>query len=99
VQLGIDAMCVDRRFDQLTCRISYRPRRHVNERIAQQLHDLLLVTVDQRRDQRLLARKILIQRPDADAGDIRNPVGARTVVAILYKNASGRSEQRIDGNP
>src|SRR5262249_3133520 len=61
-----------------------------------QLHHLLLVPVDQRRDQRLLAGEVLIQRADADACDMRNPVGAGAVVAFLDQNASGRFEQRTD---
>jgi hypothetical protein len=56
-----------------------------------------VVTLDHGGDERLLAREILIERADADAGDFGNPVGARLLKTFANQNASGCLDQRVDG--
>ena len=53
--------------------------------------------VDDGRDQGLLAREVLVQGTDTDAGDLGDPVGAGPVIAFVGQNASGRFQKRIDG--
>lgn len=47
----------------------------LNERRADDAHDLLVVTIDRGGDERLPAREILIERADLDAGDFGDLFG------------------------
>jgi hypothetical protein len=55
------------------------------------------VAVDHGGDERLLAGEILVERADADAGDLGDPVGAGLLEAFPDQNASGCLDQRVDG--
>ena len=57
---------------------------------------LVDVPLDERRDQRLLAREVLVERADADAGGVGDAVGAGAVVAFLDEDASSRREDDLD---
>jgi hypothetical protein len=60
------------------------------------LHELLVVALHDPRNERLLARKILVERADAHACFRGDPVGAGLVETIRDQNASGCFQQRID---
>src|SRR5687768_10535408 len=57
------------------------------------------MAVDQRGDQRLLTRKVLVDGSDADASRFCNAIGARPVVAPLDQNASSSGHQDIHHAP
>src|SRR5687767_2238012 len=50
----------------------------------------------ERSHERLFARKILVQRSDADPRRFRDPVGARFIETFFLQNASSRGEDRFD---
>ena len=97
MKLGIDAVSVDCNRNEFARRDLDWARSHLDQSVASQLRNLLRMAVDNRRDQRLLAREVLVQRTDTDAGHLGNPVGARAVIAFLHQNASSRFQERIDG--
>jgi hypothetical protein len=76
-----------------------RHRRAFGRREArpEDARDLLQVPVDEGRDERVLAGKVLVERADVDAGDLGDAVGAGAVVAFAKQNASSGVEQRGDG--
>src|SRR5579871_2085344 len=88
-------MGVDPELDQFTYRLLDWPHRHLDQRSAYQLYRLLGVAINHRGHERLLAWKILVERADADARRVGNPIGARAIVSILHKNASSRFKKRI----
>src|SRR5690606_31554716 len=56
----------------------------------------LAMTLEQRHHQRVLAREILVQRPDAHARDLGDAVGARPIEPLLDENASRGLEDGLD---
>ena len=97
MKLRIDAVGIDGGRDQFARRDLERARGDLEQGISDHLRQFLRVALDDGRDQRLLAREVLVERTDADAGHGRNFVGARPIVAFLDQNASSRFEKRFDG--
>lgn len=96
LQFRVDAVGFDRDADEAAHGFLDRHVRDFAECGADDGHDLLLVAVDHGGDERLLARKILIERADADAGDLGDAVGARLFKTLPDQNASSRLDQRVD---
>jgi len=97
VQIGIDRV---RAHDQLDHRAHGRAQRQIAHALELGHHrrrHLVLVAPEQRRDQRLLRREVLVERADRHAGGLRDLVGRRPIEAVLDQKASGRLEDRIDG--
>ncbi|KYF67700.1 hypothetical protein BE15_26865 [Sorangium cellulosum] len=97
MQSRIDPVCVDHDRHQPAYRRLDRLVNHVGQRHAHHIHHLLHVAVDDGGHQRLLAGEVLVERADADARRERDLVRAGRVVPLLRQNASGRREQRVDG--
>jgi hypothetical protein len=97
MKLGIDAVSVDCNRNKFARRDLDWPRCHLDQGVARHLRNFLRMAVNDRRYQRLLAREVLVQRTDTDAGHLGNPVGARPVIAFLHQNASSRFQKCIDG--
>jgi hypothetical protein len=64
--------------------------------MADDLHDFMVVTLDDRNDERLLAGKILIQRTHADARLLGDVIRARLIETFPDQNASGCFDQGVD---
>ena len=96
VKFWIDAVGLDSGRHERARRALDRQIGDVAERSARDLEQFLRVALDDGRDQRLLAREILVERADADAGHGGDLVGARPIVALFHQNASGRFDERID---
>jgi hypothetical protein len=96
VKLRIDTVSLDRGCDEFARRDVDRARGDLEQGVEDHLRQFLRVALDDGRDQRLLAREVLVERADADAGHGRDLVGARPVVAFLDQNASSRFDKRID---
>src|SRR5262249_28168115 len=86
----IDAMCLDGNRNEFACRDLDRPCSHLDQGIARHLRELLRVALDQRGDQRLLVREVLVQLTDTDPSHLGNPVRARAVISLFDQNASSR---------
>ena len=84
MQLGIDAVTVDRKRNELARRGLDRERSCLDQGVASHLRNLFRMAIDNRRYQRLLAREVLVQRPDTDASHLGNPVSARSVIALFH---------------
>ena len=69
-------MRLDRRGDEPAHRLLDRLRRNFRQRAAHDLHDLLIMAIDDGGNERLLAGEILIERADAYARLFGDPVGA-----------------------
>src|SRR5262249_59474541 len=67
MELGIDAMRLDRRGDHPAHRLLDRLRGDLGQRGTDDLHDVLVVTIDDSGNERLLAGVTLVERADADA--------------------------------
>src|SRR5262249_16029037 len=65
MELGIDAMRLDRRGDHPAHRLLDRLRGDLGQRGTDDLHDVLVVTIDDSGNERLLAGEILVERADA----------------------------------
>src|SRR5690606_16270269 len=55
--------------------------------------------LDQASRHRLLGREVLVQAADADAGDLRHPVGGEAVRPLALQNASRRLQDRRHRGP
>jgi hypothetical protein len=51
---------------------------------------------DQRGHERGLVRKVLVDRSDTDAGDLRNAVRVEAIERLVAQNASSRFKDRFD---
>ncbi len=60
---------------------------------------LVEVPLQQRASQRLLVRKVLIERADADPGHFGDAIGVRAIQAVLDKNASRRGQDIVHERP
>lgn len=63
----------------------------LSHRFADDLHEIAIVALDDGGDQCLLAREILIERTDADASRIGDPIRTGSVEAVSHQNARVRS--------
>ena len=81
VKLWVDAVGVEHDGNEFARRDLDRARRHLGQRVADRLHHLVHMAVDDSRDQRLLAREVLIERADADA---RYGAAILLVLALSY---------------
>jgi arsenite methyltransferase len=97
VKLRIDAVSIDPGRNQLAYSDLDRARGDPEKRIAGNFRQFLRVSLDNGRDQCLLAGEVLVERADADAGRGRDLVGARPGVALFDQNASSRFDKRFDG--
>lgn len=97
VKLGVDAVSGDGGPDEFARSRFDRERGDPEVRVANHARQFLRMALDDGRDQRFLAREILVERANADAGDGRNPVGARPFVTLLRQNASSRFDKGVDG--
>ena len=96
MQLGVDAMRLDRYGNKPAHRFLNRLRRDLRQRATDDLM-ILIATIDDGGNERLLARKILVKRTDADPGQFSDPVGAGPVETFPDQNASGRFNKRLNG--
>src|SRR3546814_2040481 len=81
VEFGIDAVRIDSHGDQPAYgRLDWQ-RIDLRQRTAYDAHHLLLVAIDDRGYQCVLAWEVLVERADADAGFLGDPVGVGEVVA------------------
>jgi hypothetical protein len=99
VKFWVNAVGFNHDGNELARRDFERACRHFDHGVAHYLHHFVHVTVDHSRDQRLLAREILVQRTNTHARHGGDLVGARPIVAFFHQNASSRFEERIDGKP
>src|SRR5580693_7924007 len=90
----IDAMRLDGHRDHLAHRFLNREAHRFRQLAADDLHDLLIVTIDDGDDERLLAGEILVERTDAHARHLRDPIRAGLVESLAGENASGRFDER-----
>src|SRR5262249_8747675 len=95
MELGIDPMRLDRGGDHLAHRLLDRLRRNLGQRSTDDLHDVLIVTIDDGGNERLLAGEVLVERPDADARHFGDAVGAGSVETLADQNASSRFDERV----
>src|SRR5262249_47879917 len=65
MELGIDAMRLDRGGDHLAHRLLDRLRPNLGQRGADDLHGVLIVTIDDGGNERLLAGELLGERADS----------------------------------
>jgi hypothetical protein len=91
-QMGRDVGLDDRADDGRERRVT-EPRHHDVEP-ALELRDVARL---QLREQGLLVREVLVERPHAHPGRGSDPVGREGAVAVADQNASRRGEDRVDG--
>ena len=96
MELGIDAVSVDRNRNEFARSDLDWSRRHLDQGVASHLRNLLHVAVNNGRYQRFLAWKILVERTDTYARYCSDLIGARSVIAFFDQNASSRFQKRID---
>jgi hypothetical protein len=84
MKLGIDAMSVDCDRNEFAHRHLDRARGYLDERVAHQLQHFVRMALTDGSNQRLLARKILVERANTDAGRGSDPVGAGSIIAFSY---------------
>ena len=96
VQIGIDAMSLDRHSHDLTHRLLYRERCDLRQRATDDVHELLVMAIHDGSNQRLLAGEILIQRANTHARLLSDTVGAGFVESLREQNASSRLDQGVD---
>lgn len=96
MKLGIDTMRLDRGGDHLAHCLLDRLRGNLGQRSTDDLHDVLIVMIDDGGNERLLAGEILVERADADARHLGDAVGAGSVETLPDQNASCRFNKRVN---
>src|SRR6185503_7048355 len=71
-------------------------RGNLRQRAADDLHDFLIMTIDDGGNQRLFAWVILVKRTNAHARHFSDAIGAGFVETLPDQNASSRFDQRVN---
>jgi hypothetical protein len=90
MQLGVDAMRLDRYGNKPAHCFLNRLRGDLRQRAPDDLHKLLIMTIDDGGNERLLAWVILVKRANAHARLFGDSIGAGAVETFPDQNASGR---------
>ena len=96
MQLGVDAMRFDRHRNEPPHRFLDRLRGDLRQRATDDPHDVLIMTIDDGGNQRLLARVVLVKRADAHARHFSDAIGAGLVETLPDQNASCRFNERVN---
>ncbi|MNL20223.1 hypothetical protein D3C87_1414600 [compost metagenome] len=67
------------------------------QHLVDDIQHVVVVALMQRGDQRILVRKILVQRPDADPSRFGDQIGVGAGIAVRGQNASRGLQDRVDG--
>ena len=97
MKLRIDAVSIDPGRNEFAHADLDRARGGLENGAADNLRQVLRVSLNDGRNQCLLAGEVLVERADADAGRGGDPVGARPGEAFLDQNASSCFDKRVDG--
>lgn len=96
MKLGFDTVSIDCGRHEFPSGHFDRARQYFGQGVPRHMHQFFRVPVDDRRDQRLFTREVLVNGPNADASGSRYLVGARSIIAFFQQNVSGRFQDRID---
>ena len=89
-------MRVDPNGDELAHRFLDRLRSNLRQRATEDLHDFLIVTIDDGDNECLFAWVVLVERANAHARLFSDAVGAGSVETIPDQNASCRFNKGIN---
>jgi uncharacterized damage-inducible protein DinB len=97
MKFGVDAMRHDRNRHQFAHRFLDGKIHSRRQFALNDPHDLLVVTIDDRSHQSLLAGEVLVERAYAHARHGGDVVGAGLVEPLPYQNASCSLKKRVNG--